>query len=92
MRSSVARRLDAMCAALDPDVVLFDLPPLLGRDDATGFLPQVDGILLIADATRTTAAQIAECEALFKGSTRLFGVVLNRAADAAGRGGADARG
>lgn len=77
--AAAADALDAMVAALAPDVVLYDLPPALGRDDVAGFLPQVDGVLLVADGTRTLARDIAACERVFEGRTQLFGVVLNRA-------------
>jgi Mrp family chromosome partitioning ATPase len=74
-----AQTLGLMIDGLDPDVVIYDLPPMLGHDDVAAFLPQVDGVLLIADGTRTTAAQIAACENILNGHSRILGVVLNRA-------------
>ena len=71
--------LDKMHAALTPDVVLYDMPAILSYDDLGAFLPQVDGVLLIADGTRTTARQIAECERVLAGQAPLLGVILNRA-------------
>ena len=59
--------------------VLFDLPPVLEHDDVTAFLPQVDGVLLISDGDRTTAAELAACEKMLAGHAPLLGVVLNRA-------------
>ncbi|RKF15365.1 exopolysaccharide biosynthesis protein [Roseovarius spongiae] len=73
--------LDDMIGALLPDVVLYDLPPMLEHDDLQAFLPQVDGVLLVADATRTLGAQIKECERRLEGRTQLLGVLLNRARD-----------
>ena len=70
--------LDDMIGTLRPDVVLYDLPPLLEYDDCTAFLPQVDGVLLVADATRTLGSQIAECERRLEGKAKLLGVILNR--------------
>lgn len=61
------------------DTVLFDLPPVLEHDDVTAFLPQVDGVLLISDGDRTTAAELAACEKMLAGHAPLLGVVLNRA-------------
>lgn len=82
--------LAAMVEALEPDVVIYDLPPALGRDDVTAFLPLVDGVLLVADATRTLARDITACEQAFEGRTQLFGVILNRADPVGlGRHGAD---
>lgn len=74
-----AGALNRMLNELRPGVVLYDLPPVLAHDDVAAFLPQVDGVLLVADGTRTTAAQIAACERILDGQTRLLGVVLNRA-------------
>lgn len=71
--------LQRMINQLRPGVVLYDLPPVLAHDDVSAFLPQVDGILLVADGTATTAAHIAACERVLDGHTRLLGVVLNRA-------------
>lgn len=61
-----------------PTVELYDLPPLLGNDQTLSFLPELDGLLLVADGTVTTAADLREAERLFEGRTRLVGLVLNR--------------
>jgi len=71
--------LNRMTKALRPDVVLYDLPPVLDCDDLSAFLAQIDGVLLVADGTQTMAGQIAASERLFEGRTRLLGVILNRA-------------
>jgi Mrp family chromosome partitioning ATPase len=78
---ATAAALEAMLEDLSPDVAIHDLPAMLECDDALAFLPEVDGLLLVADGTRTTAAQVRECELLLKGRTELLGVVLNRAED-----------
>jgi Mrp family chromosome partitioning ATPase len=64
---------------LSPDVVVYDLPPILAQDDLAAFLPYLDGVLLIADGTKTTARHISECERILRGHTELLGVVLNKA-------------
>lgn len=74
-----AEVLDDMVARLDPDVVIYDLPPVLAHDDLAAFLPQVDGVLLVADGTRTLARHIEMCERILDDQTRVLGVVLNRA-------------
>jgi len=76
---SAADMLDEITGLLTPDVILCDMPPLLEYDDVLAFLPQVDGVLLVADATRTEAREIARCQKHLEGRTKLFGVVLNRA-------------
>jgi len=70
--------LDRMNAALRPDVILYDLPPILAYDDLAAFLPQIDGVLLVADGTQTKASQIKECKRILEGKTQMLGVILNR--------------
>ncbi|MCB1398472.1 MAG: exopolysaccharide biosynthesis protein, partial [Rhodobacteraceae bacterium] len=74
-----AYAIGSVMDSLHPDVLLCDLPPILERDDLAAFLPQVDGVVLIADATRTRPEHIAECERMLEGQTRVLGVVLNLA-------------
>ena len=71
--------LQRMRAALRPDLVIYDMPPMLGNDDVTGFLPQLDGVLLISDGTQTMSRQLTECERMLDDQVPLLGVVLNRA-------------
>ncbi len=71
---------------LAPDLVVYDLPPLLGEGTAVGLLPQLDAVLLVADGTRTVARDIIECERLLEGQVPLLGVVLNKSEDADLRG------
>lgn len=73
--------LASMMARLEPDVVIYDLPPLLVSDDALAFLPHADCVLLVAASGQTTAQQIEECERQFTGETEFLGVLLNKAED-----------
>lgn len=73
--------LDAMIAQLQPDAVIYDLPPALVSDDVAAMMPHIDAVLLVADGTRSTAADIRATERLFDGKVPLMGVVLNRAQD-----------
>ncbi len=73
--------LASMLEQLDPEVVIYDMPPALVSDDVIAMAPQVDAILLVADGTRTSPADIRACERLFEGRIPLMGVVLNRAQD-----------
>jgi len=73
--------ISSVQTALAPDLMLFDLPPMLAYDDLLAFLPQVDGVLLVADATQTTARQISECQRIISGKSKLLGVVLNRSSE-----------
>lgn len=74
-----AKAIDDLMDETRADVALFDLPPVLEFDDLTAFLPQVDGVLLVSDGTRSTAKDLAACEKVLAGHTQLLGVVLNRA-------------
>jgi Mrp family chromosome partitioning ATPase len=74
-----ADTLAALADRLKPDVVLCDLPPVLAGDDTIGFLPQVDGVLLVTDGRSTLPEEVRACERLFEGRVPLLGVVLNRA-------------
>ena len=76
---ATARSLAAMREALRPDIVLYDMPPLLSHDDTSAFLPQLDGVLLVSDGTQTMARHLAECERMLDGQVPLLGVILNRA-------------
>jgi Mrp family chromosome partitioning ATPase len=67
-----------------PHVVIFDLPPMLTSDDVLAFLPNVDGLLLVAAGGQTTAREIEECERLMAEHTNFLGVVLNKAEDGGG--------
>lgn len=78
---AAGRALGSMIAQLDPEVVIYDLPPALGSDDLLAMLPQIDAVLLVADGTRTTAAEIRICERMLDNKVPLLGVVLNRAQD-----------
>jgi protein-tyrosine kinase len=71
--------LDRVRAALRPDLVLYDMPPMLTHDDVSAFLPQLDGVLLVSDGTQTMARQLVECERMLDGQVPLLGVILNRA-------------
>lgn len=68
---------------LAPDMVIFDLPPMLAGDDALATLPYVDCVLLVAGAGQTKPEHIEACERLLEGNRALLGVLLNKAEDAA---------
>lgn len=73
-----ATALDAMIDDIQPDVVLYDLPPVLAHDDLTAFMGQIDGVLLVSDGEQTTSDQIKACEKIIGGHVPLLGVILNR--------------
>ena len=71
--------LKAMEERYDPDVIIYDLPPMLSCDDVIGFLPNLDCILLVAAGDRTRPDSVTECERLLADQTHLLGVLLNKA-------------
>jgi Mrp family chromosome partitioning ATPase len=75
--------LSALVDQLDPEVVIYDMPPALGTDDVLAMAPSLDAVLLVADGTKTTADDLRACERLFEGRIPLMGVVLNRAQERA---------
>jgi Mrp family chromosome partitioning ATPase len=61
-----------------PDIMIFDMPPMLVTDDALAFLKNVDCAMIVAGAESTTIDQIDTCEKEIAGQTNMLGVVLNK--------------
>lgn len=76
--SAVTNALAAIEARYAPDIVLFDMPPMLVSDDTMAFIGQVDAVLLIAAAEATTVKEIDACERELASQTNVMGVVLNK--------------
>ena len=64
--------------AYQPDLMIFDLPPLLVSDDTRAFLGNVDCALMVARAEKSSIAQIDICEREIAEHTNMLGVVLNQ--------------
>lgn len=62
-----------------PDLMLFDVPPLLVSDDTRAFLGKVDCALIVVRAEKTTVGQIDTSEREVADHTNVLGVVLNQA-------------
>jgi protein-tyrosine kinase len=58
--------------------VIFDLPPVLGSDDALSFAPLVDAVLVVIAEGQTRIEDVQRCFELLK-SRPVVGTVLNRA-------------
>ncbi len=71
--------LDEMQELLQPDIILYDLPPALSHDDVIAFLPQVDGVLLVVGGGVTKAEEVRAVEQLLDDKTPLIGAILNKA-------------
>ncbi len=57
--------------------ILFDLPPMLSYADALSFAPQVDGIILVVAARRTSRENVRRCQEMLK-DRNIIGYVFNR--------------
>src|SRR5262249_45487238 len=62
--------------------VIFDLPPLLMSDDVISLIPQLDCMLFVVGAGKTTEEEIKECGRHLE-AAEVIRVVLNKAEDAA---------
>ena len=74
-----AEVLDRMQEELNPDLVLFDLPPALAQDDVIAFRPQFDCILMVIGGGITTAKEVQEMIRRIGKDKPVIGVVLNKA-------------
>jgi Mrp family chromosome partitioning ATPase len=68
----------ALKAAVLPDVIIYDLPPMLMSDDVMAFVPYLDCVLLVAAAERTRVDEVDKCEHDLAEQTNVLGVVLNK--------------
>lgn len=64
---------------LDPDVMLFDLPPVLSSDVAVAMSEQLDCILIVVSGDKSKAEEIREAERIIAGSNPVLGIVMNNA-------------
>lgn len=79
LHSTGARdRLDELERTFQPDLVVFDAPPVLPSDDALAFLDYADCALIVAAAEQTSINEIDVTEAEVAGATNVLGVVLNK--------------
>jgi len=76
--SGAANVIDRLEERYQPDVMLFDTPPMLACDDTFAFLDQIDCVLLVAAAEATTAEELEKCEREIGTRSNLLGVVLNK--------------
>lgn len=77
LRSQTAETLDHVQSFYKPELMLFDLPPVLVSDETRGFLKLVDAVLIMASAESSTIAQIDEVEREIAQYCNVAGVVLN---------------
>ena len=78
LNAATTRGVASIKAAFQPDVILYDLPPMLQSDDVMAFLPHLDCVLLIAAAERSRLDEVDKCEQELAEQTQVLGVVLNK--------------
>ncbi|MEM9780999.1 MAG: CpsD/CapB family tyrosine-protein kinase [Pseudomonadota bacterium] len=66
---------------LRPEIMLFDLPPMLVNDDALAFTSIADCVMLVIAAGESRAADIDECERLLSANANFLGILLNKHRD-----------
>jgi Mrp family chromosome partitioning ATPase len=77
MNGRTAEGIAAIKRAFLPDVIVYDLPPMLQSDDAMAFLPQLDCVLLVAGAEKSRLDEVDKCEKDLAEQSNVLGVVLN---------------
>jgi protein-tyrosine kinase len=70
--------IDELETRLRPDVVLFDMSPMLANDDTIAYLDQVDCALMVAAAEETTVTEVERCGKELSAHTQVLGVILNK--------------
>lgn len=73
--------LEQMEEDLAPDIVLFDLPPVLSNDDVIALRAQFDAVLLVAAGGKTRSEELRLVKRQLGEEKPILGVVLNRADD-----------
>ena len=76
-----SEQLLALQRQLQPDIMLFDTPPMLMTDDVISLAGNVDAVLLVIDGSATAPADLAACERMLDARLPLLAVVLNKAQD-----------
>ncbi|PWJ12875.1 tyrosine-protein kinase family protein [Jannaschia seohaensis] len=79
LSAETEQTLDAVEAEYRPDLVVFDLPPLLVSDDTRAFIGKVDCVLMVVRAEQSSMAQIDACEREISEHTNVLGMVLSHA-------------
>jgi protein-tyrosine kinase len=78
LRHRTTELLDEIEYTYRPDVVLFDMPPMLVNDDTSAFLKNIDAALVVVEAGISTIEQVDLCEKELAVQTNVLGMVLNK--------------
>ena len=75
---TTGRAIQDIRQQLAPDILIFDMPPMLPTDDVGVFIPKVDCALLVLGAGASTKREADLCERELARETNVAGVVLNK--------------
>ena len=78
MHSRTSEVLDQIQADYQPDMMLFDLPPVLVSDESRAFFKLVDAVLIVASANANSVSEIDEVEREVAQYSNVAGIVLNK--------------
>lgn len=78
LRARTGEVLDEIQRFYQPDIMIFDMPPVLISDETRAFLKLVDAVIIVAAADMTTVAEIDETEREVAQYSQVAGVVLNK--------------
>jgi Mrp family chromosome partitioning ATPase len=73
-----AKGIASLKAQFAPDIILYDLPPMLVADDALAFLPHLDCVLLIVGAEVTRPDEVWVCKGELANHCGFVGIVVNK--------------
>ncbi|WP_299850480.1 CpsD/CapB family tyrosine-protein kinase [uncultured Roseovarius sp.] len=76
--TNAGKVVDGIEERFKPDIMIFDTPPVFAGDDTLAFLDQVDCVLLVAEAEKSTIDEIDKCEQELAARTNVLGVILNK--------------
>jgi protein-tyrosine kinase len=77
LSGATAQGMATLKAAFLPDIMIFDLPPMLQSDDVMAFCSHLDCVLLVAGAEKTRLDEVDKCEHDLAEQTHVLGVVLS---------------
>ena len=78
MRQRTSDLLADIQATYKPDIMLFDLPPVLVSDETRAFLKLVDAAIIVAASDQTSISQVDEVEREVSEYCQVAGVILNK--------------
>jgi Mrp family chromosome partitioning ATPase len=61
-----------------PNLMVFDVPPMFVNDDATAIFSHVDCVMIVVDAERSTVPDLDRCEKEVADHANVLGMVLNK--------------